>query len=186
MPSRTQIVCMHEGSKDSIDPVFIMRVLKDLAPSWIRPSTGSNGILPRGYGGRDQLIASMPAELKVCLKRGSDTTLMVWADLNHNMPDGDALKREFWEAAHKAGIQPEEFDSVVFVFAKDRIENWVEFLNTGKTDERREGPRVEGKDAADAARKLARMCVENKPVDLPVSLQWSCRNWRKLVARMNR
>jgi hypothetical protein len=185
MPNRTQIVCLHEGERGrSIDPVFINRLIKDLLPSWIRPWE-SNTIRLVSCAGRDQLATRMPVELKACLKIGSDTTLMVWADLDDNMPNGDALKEECWKTSQKAGIQRQEFDNVVFIFAKDRLENWVEFLNTGTTDENREGPRVSFKEAVEAARKLARMCNSNAKTTLPPSLQWSCKNWRKLVERMS-
>ena len=129
------------------------------------------------------MMDSMPIELRVCLKMGSDTTLMVWADID-DMPDADTLRKEFWEAAQKAGIQRTDFDKVVFVFARNRLENWVEFLNTGVTDEDREGPRVTFKQAADAARELARMCRGKTAPTRPASLQWSCKNWLELVARM--
>jgi hypothetical protein len=88
------------------------------------------------------VIAKTPEYLRQCLKRGADTTLMVWADLDHDKDNGDQLKVLFWEEAEKAGITKEDFDGVVFVFAKDRIENWIEFLRTGRTDENAEGPRV--------------------------------------------
>jgi len=34
------------------------------------------------------------------------------------------------------------FDKAVFIFPKDRIENWIQYLSTGVTDENTEGPRV--------------------------------------------
>jgi hypothetical protein len=87
----------------------------------------------------------------------------------------------------RQGITKGQFDRVVFIFARDRIENWIEFLRTGKTDESKEGPRVKhNREAADAAKKLADFCKDNKPVpDIPTSLQWSCKNWRALAERMN-
>jgi hypothetical protein len=102
------------------------------------------------------------------------------------MADGDALKAAFWNVAQQQGITREQFDQVVFVFAKDRIENWVEFLRSGSTDESREGPRLRhDKEAADAARRLAEHCSRGAPIpNVPPSLEWSCRNWRALVARM--
>ncbi len=137
-------------------------------------------------GGRTELIARMPTELRGCLAKGGNTTLMVWADLDHDMLTGEQLKERFWSAAQQAGIQREQFDQVVFVFAKDRLENWVEFLLTGATDESREGPRQRhDKPVAEAARSLARRCVSGvAEPELPSSLSWSCQNWRKLVERM--
>jgi hypothetical protein len=184
MPNRTQIVCLHEGERGrSIDPVFIMKVLRDLNPSWIRSWDGSNVVRAVSCGGRKQLIDRMPTELRACLTIGSDTTLMVWADID-DMPDGNALREEFWQVAQKAGIQRADFDKVVFAFARNRLENWVEFLSKGKTDEDREGPRVTPKEAANAAGKLANMCKGNAALTLPPSLQWSCKNWRTLIERM--
>jgi hypothetical protein len=74
----------------------------------------------------------------------------------------------------------------VFIFAKDRLENWIEFLLKGSTDEAQEGPRVkEGKSVAAAAKKLAQICKGRlQEVQLPPSLNWSCQNWRQLKERM--
>ena len=188
MANRTQIVCLHEGKKGrSIDPIFINKLLRTLKPVWIRPFSGSNLIRPIDCGGRTELIERMPNELRSCLSYGGHTTLMVWADLDHDMADGDALKEQFWIASNSKGITREQFDQVVFIFAKDRLENWIEFLNVGTTDEHNEGPRVNNdKQVADAARELAHRCMNEKgtPPLSPPSLIWSCSNWRELVARM--
>lgn len=189
MASRTQIVCLHEGKKGrSIDPVFIRNLLKALDPAWIRPWRGNNIIRTIPCGGRSDLIAKMPAELRSCLGMGGDTTLMVWADLDHDTADGDELKAKFWATARQTGVTKAEFDQVVFVFAKDRIENWVEFLLTGATDEAKEGPRQKhDRPVADAAKKLATKCLAGAPdPEMPPSLLWSCKNWRELVTRMKR
>ena len=188
MPSRTQIVCLHEGQQGrSIDPVFIRILLKELDPAWIRPWKGSNIIRPVACGGRSNLIAKMPGELQACIAMGANTTLMVWADLDDDMDNGNQLRQKFHEEARQNGIADNDFDGVVFVFAKDRLENWIEFLLTGSTDEAQEGPRVkDGKRVAEAARRLAQTCRGQRPgVQLPPSLHWSCQNWRRLVERMN-
>ncbi len=187
MASRTQIVCLHEGEKGrSIDPIFIRTLLKALDPVWIRPWRGSNIVRTQDCGGRKTLIGRLPVELRTCLDSGGHATLMVWADMDHDMADGEELKSEFWSVAKQAGITKEEFDQVVFVFAKDRIENWVEFLQTGSTDESKEGPRVKhDRTVADAARLLAKKCLTGAAIPaIPTSLEWSCRNWRALVNRM--
>lgn len=187
MASRTQIVCLHEGEQGrSIDPVFIRTLLKTLDPSWIRPWKGSNIIRAVDCGGRSSLIARMPVELRTCLEMGADTTLMVWADLDDDMNDGDQLRRQFEEGARQNGIAGEDFDRVVFIFAKDRLENWIEFLLTGSTDEAQEGPREkDGKRVAEAAKRLAQRCAgQLHGPQLPPSLDWSCQNWRRLVERM--
>jgi len=186
MPNRTQIVCLHEGKKGtSIDPIFINALLRALSPSWIRPD-GSNVVRLQPREGRSSVIAAMPGELRRCLDMGGHTTLMVWADLDHDMSDGEKLKTEFWTKAQEAGITSEEFSQVVFVFAKDRIENWIEFLLTGRTDEAIEGPRLKhGREAKEAAVKLAEHCRAGIPAfQPPPSLAWSCRNWKALVQRM--
>ena len=184
--SRTQIVCLHEGTKGrSIDPVFISALFNALKPKWIRPE-GKNIVRPVDCGGRKSLVERMPKELRLCLERGGNTTLMVWADMDHDMADGEKLKEEFWTVAKQAGITKEQFEQVVFVFAKDRLENWIEFLLDGKTDESKEGRRQKhDRPVAEAARSLAKRC-DSGAVDpkLPPSLGWSCQNWRKLVARM--
>jgi len=185
--SRTQIVCLHEGVQArSIDPIFIRKLLKELDPAWLRPWKGSNMIRPVDCGGRSDLIARMPEELRACVAMGADTTLMVWADLDHDMSDGNQLRQEFHEEARRNGIADDDFDRVVFVFAKDRLENWIEFLLTGSTNEAHEGPRVkDGKRVAAAAKKLAQICRgQLQGVQLPPSLNWSCQNWHRLVARM--
>ncbi len=111
---------------------------------------------------------------------------MVWADCDDDCADPETLKAIFWNEAQRQAISKEQFERVVFIFAKDRIENWIEFLTTGNTDESKEGPRVKhNRDAADAAKKLAKMCKEGKlRNDMPPSLQWSCQNWRTLRDRM--
>jgi len=187
MASRTQIVCLCEGLKgQSIDEVFINKLMKCLNPNWLRRS-GSNTIRLMPCGNRDDVVERMPAELRNCLAAGAETTLMVWADLDDDHETGDTLKAEFLGEAQRKGISKEEFDRVVFIFAKDRLENWVEFLETGKTDESQEGPRVKHNRAvADAAKRLADLCKSGKPVKgMPASLQWSCRNWRMLMQRFN-
>ena len=187
MASRTQIVCLCEGRKgESIDPVFINRLMKSLQPNWLRPWAGSNVIRLVSCGGRKEVVEQLPAELARCLGAGGDTTLMVWADCDDDCADPEALKARFWRDTQRQAITKEQFERVVFLFAKDRIENWIEFLTTGSTDESKEGPRVKhNRQAAEAAKTLARMCRENKPVDnMPPSLQWSCKNWWALVKRM--
>ncbi|MGC8561226.1 MAG: hypothetical protein ACP5O1_11180 [Phycisphaerae bacterium] len=188
MPERTQIVCLHEGRQGrSIDEIFINCLLRELNPVWLRPWKGSNIVRLVAAGGRAELVKKMPGELKVCLGQGADTTLIVCADLDHDMQNAEQLKNVFWAAAQKAGIEREEFDRVVFAFAKDRIENWIEFLLTGATDELKEGPRQnQERVVALAARHLAKRCRSNATEPkLPDSLAWSCRNWRDLVRRMS-
>jgi hypothetical protein len=185
--SRTQIVCLCEGRKgESIDEVFINKLIKSLHPGWLRPWGGSNTLRLVPCGGRDGVIAKLPDELRSCLDAGGNTTLMVWADCDDNRADGEALKADFWNEAQRRGVSKGDFNGVVFIFAKDRLENWIEFLLTGNTDEAKEGARVRhNRDAADAARKLAEFCDAGKSVvDMPPSLQWSCKNWRALVERM--
>lgn len=187
MASRTQIVCLCEGSKgESIDEVFINKLIKCLDPHWLRPWRGSNTIRLVPCGNRAAVIAKMPTELGNCLVAGGDTTLMVWSDCDDDYADPEALKAEFRRAAQLRGVSEQYFARVVFIFAKDRLENWIEFLQSGNTDESKEGPRVKhNRIVADAARKLADFCKAGKPVDgMPPSLQWSCKNWRALAERM--
>ena len=108
---------------------------------------------------------------------------MVWADVDDDKGP-DTLKEMFWKTAQATGHGRTDFESVVFVFAKDRIENWVEFLIDGKTDENIEGRRVDPDIAVNAAKRLAELCKGNTKCSLPPSLEWSCKNWRALVARM--
>jgi hypothetical protein len=187
--SRTQIVCLCEGTKGaSIDEVFINKLIKCLDPNWLRPWRGSNTIRLVPCGGKKALVEKMPAELQGCLTAGADTTLMVWGDCDDSYPDGEAFKTAFRKEAERQGIAKENFERIVFVFAKDRLENWIEFLQTGSTDESKEGARIKhNRTAADAAKKLAEHCKAGKPIDsMPPSLQWSCRNWRALVERMKK
>jgi hypothetical protein len=186
--SRTQMVCLCEGRKgESIDEVFINKLMRTIKPSWIRPE-GTNIVRIEPCGGRKEVIARTPGQLRLCLGAGGDTTLMVWADCDDDCTDGDALKATFWEEAARQGITKEQFDRVVFIFAKDRLENWVEFLRAGSTDESNEGPRVKhNREVADAAKKLAGYCKARAQVDrMPPSLQWSCKNWRALDERLKK
>ena len=186
MASRTQIVCLCEGGKgESIDEVFNNALLKAIKPGWLRQQ-GSNIVRLVPCGGRKVVVEKMPAELQSCMDAGSDTTLMVWADCDDNCADGESLKARFWKEAKEKGITLEQFERVIFIFARDRIENWIEFLRIGNTDESKEGPRVKhNREVADAAKKLADLCKTGRPVDaMPPSLQWSCKNWRALVERM--
>jgi hypothetical protein len=159
--------------------------MRSLKPKWVRPD-GNNFVRLTPCGGRKALIEKMPQELRNCLDAGADTTLMVWADCDDDCADGESLKHKFWTVAQQRGMSKDDFGRVVFIFAKDRLENWIEFLRTGNTDEAKEGPRVKhSRGAADEAKKLADLCKAGKPVDgMPPSLQWSCSNWRALVERM--
>jgi hypothetical protein len=138
-------------------------------------------------GGRTNLIEKMPSELRACLSVGSDTTLMVWADVDDDPANPDALKELFWNEARRQGVVRSSFDTVVFAFARDRLENWIEFLLGGSTDEAVEGPRIKyPRLAADAARALAKRCRSgDRSTELPDSLEWSCENWRDLLRRMS-
>jgi hypothetical protein len=111
---------------------------------------------------------------------------MVWADVDDDVETPDALKEKFWAEAEARGVGRADFDKIVFVFAKDRLENWIQFLNTGTTNESEEGPRVRhDREAAEAAQRLAECCLSGAPIkDAPPSLEWSCRNWRTLRHRM--
>ena len=171
----------------SIDEVFINKLVRTIKPNWIRP-TGTNYLRIEPLGGRKNVIAEMPKQLELCLRNGGDTTLMVWADCDHDCLDGETLKAKFWDEAKLQGITQEQFEQVVFAFAKDRIENWIEFLQDGMTDESNEAPRVKHNRAvAEAAKKLAEACKAGKPLkNMPLSLQWSCKNWRSLAERMKK
>ena len=189
MPNRTQIVCLHEGKKGrSIDPLFIRTLIKKLDPTWIRPWPGNNVIRTEACEGRSTLIAKLPREIRAAEQAGGNTTVIVWADVDDNMESPEALKAAFWTAAQAAGISPDQFGRVVFVLAEDRLENWVEFLNLGTTDESREGRRVKhDREAVEAARKLAQLCLSGAGIpNIPSSLEWSCQNWHRLKARMDR
>lgn len=186
MASRTQIVCLCEGEKGgSIDEVFINKLMKALRRPWVRPQ-GSNVVRLLPCGSRSEVIKRMPDELKHCLTAGGHTTLMVWADCDNNCDHGDALKAEFWKEAQRSEIARCDFNRIVFIFAKDRLENWIQFLNSGQTNEAEEGPRLKhNKEAAEAATKLADFCNAGQAVEnMPPSLMWSCKNWRSLVERM--
>src|SRR5688500_2566418 len=105
MASRTQLVCLCEGRKgESIDEVFINRLMKSLRPDWVRQWPGSNVVRLIPCGGRKEVVEKMPGELGRCLEAGGTTTLMVWADCDHDCTDPNALKALFWKEAQKNGI----------------------------------------------------------------------------------
>jgi len=180
MPKRTQIICMHEGKQNSIDSVFAHAFLKAYKPNWLRISRFTP------CGDKTRLLEKFPEELKVCGMRGADTTLIVIADVDDDCKDCDVLKEKYRLQAKRLGLSDDLFERVVFIFPKDRIENWIEFFNTGHTDESKEGPRVEPDIAAKAAKKLADICKNQDKANetFPLSLQWSCRNWKALIERM--
>jgi len=186
MAKRTQIVCIHEGKKDSVDLVFANAFLKTCDPGWLRPyATGKAHF--EGCGSKSELLQRFPQELKKCIAAGSDTTLIVLADIDDKLKNGEELKKAYWETAQEAGITREMFDKAVFIFPKDRIENWIQYLSTGVTDENTEGPRVKNNRVArDKARLLAEKCRQPRQTKetFPPSLEWSCRNWKSLVERM--
>ncbi len=186
MAKRTQIVCLHEGKRGrSIDPLFIRILIKKINPAWIRPWQGNNLIRLIDCGGRSTLISRLPQEIKAAQQVGGNTTVMVWADVDDNMQSPEALKTEFGRKCEESGVPKQNFEEVVFAFAKDRLENWIEFLNTGATDESSEGPRVKDSEGVRAAQKLAGRCLSGAPTPkLPPSLKWSCDNWRSLKQRM--
>ena len=68
---------------------------------------------------------------------GADTTLMVWADLDHDMNDGNQLRDKSREKARENGIADIDFDRVVFVFAKDRLETGLNFCSRDQPMKRR-------------------------------------------------
>jgi hypothetical protein len=186
MAKRTQIVCLHEGKKGrSIDPIFANSFLKAYDPEWLRPwSTGIIRFVP--CGGKSELLKAFPSELRICEAAGGNTTLMVLADIDDDIESPESLKKKYRDAAKADGLSNAVFEKTVFIFAKDRIENWVEFLIKGTTDENREGQRIkEFSTVREAAKKLAKNCHSNSMDPLPPpSLQWSCGNWRALVERM--
>lgn len=184
MPHRTQIVCLHEGKKGrSIDPVFVNAVITALDPSWLRPFKSSK-IRTIAKGSRPAVMQATVEELQNCLAMGADVTLVVLADVDDEQ-DCDTLREKFWNVVQKSGITQQQFEKVVFILPKNRIENWIEFLLKGQTYEDREGPRVNDFDQVrKAAKKLSAICQQQSSANLPASLEWSCRNWRALTARM--
>jgi hypothetical protein len=187
MAKRTQIVCMHEGKRGaSIDPVFANAFLKAYDPEWVRPwKTGAVYFVP--CGGKSELLDSFPQELQKCEAAGGNTTLIVLADVDDKLENSSQLKEKYWERAQKAGISKDIFDKAVFIFPKDRIENWIEFLSKGSTDENQEGPRVKSNVmVTNSAKLLAAKCRSSSQLDemFPPSLKWSCHNWRSLAERM--
>jgi len=174
MPKRTQIICLHEGERNkegkqhSIDPIFANAFFKAYKPNWVR-----GGLRPVLCGGKTQLLERFPKELKLCGLQGGDTTLIVMADVDHDSVDCDMLKAKYYAKAMEFGLPDELFEKVVFVFPKDRIENWIEFLTTGNTDESKEGPRVEPSVAAYAAKELARRCKRPNETTEPFPPRWN-------------
>jgi hypothetical protein len=189
MANRTHIVCLCEGEQgSSTDPIFINRLMREIDPPWIRPQS-SNFVTIKACGNRQAVIECLPEELKKCLKAGGHETLMVWADCDHDCDMPKDLVRRFWDHAKTQGVTEEQFSSAVFVFAKDRLENWIEFLLTGATDEsvegKKKGKKRSGREATAAAMKLAEHCRLNRPIaNIPPSLEWSCLNWKAFVSRM--
>ena len=175
---RTQIICLHEGRPNSVDRSFVNSFLKAYSAKWMRPWT----LVP--CGDKTRLLERFPKELKICGSRGGNTTLIVMADVD-DCKDSDALKAKYRKAAQAEGISQDLFDQVVFAFPKDRIENWVQYIKTGTTDENVEGPRVKNPGAATAAKKLADICKSGSDnSSFPPSLKWSCISWSNMTRRV--
>jgi hypothetical protein len=186
MAKRTQIVCLHEGKRQSIDLVFANAFLKAYNPEWLRPfATGKARFIP--CGGKSELEQRFPQELKNCIAMGGNTTLIVLADLD-KLKNGDLLKKRYLETARENGITPEMFEQAVFICPKYRIENWIQYLSSGSTDENEKGPRVknDNRKVSDMAHDLAKKCrqIQQTRESFPPSLEWSCQNWKVLVERM--
>lgn len=184
MAHRTQIICLHEGEQGkSIDPVFASSFIRYFDPTWLRPFKFSK-IRTIALGGRSQVMRAVPQELKKCESAGADVSLVVMADIDED-PSPEVLKSKFWQEAQKMGISKELFEKATFIFPRKCLENWVEFLIDGKTDEARTGkPIDDNTKVRTAAKKLAGICKEQKPIALPQSLEWSCANWHALTKRM--
>jgi len=198
MPKRTEIVCIHEGKEGhSIDPIFINAFINAYHnTNWVR-KTGSNLVRCIDCGDQLGVLNRFPIELRACMEAGANTTLVVFTDLDDDCENGDERKKEYWEKTDQtlrdvnSQKRKEWFDHAVFIFPKDRIENWIQFLLDGATDEHTEGPRLKKNPTGNnrvrvAARKLAKLCqrAERPPAEFPPSLLWSCKSWKTLVHRM--
>ncbi|MCL2016106.1 MAG: hypothetical protein FWG68_07680 [Defluviitaleaceae bacterium] len=188
---RTQIVCLHEGEKDSIDPIFVNAFLKKLNPTWLRPWAKSKVKLIPCTDKTTMLKHYFPVELERCTKMGADTTLVVMTDLDDDCANGDILRDKYRQIAENAEIDEKLFAKVVFICPKYRIENWIEYLNTGHTDENIKAPRTDNNSAKMAAIKLADMCQKNVDknignADFPLSLKWSCNNWNEISRQLQK
>ena len=180
---RTEVVCILEGDFGSTDHIFASAFKKKLNPKWLRPTCK---VRFEPCGSRNNVISRFSDELKSCIRRGSESTLIVLADVDDDCIDSEELKMKFWDKAKDAGVTHEMFEKAVFIFPKDRIENWIQFLNTGVTNENIEAPRVTRDEARAAASKLVEMYRNNSDTtNLPPSLTWSCQNWKKLTDRMD-
>ena len=181
----TQIICIHEGVDNSVDRKFAQAFLKQYKPSWVRPGKNNKGWQFESCGDNTNLLKQFPRYLDLCSRRGGHTTLVVLGDLDHSHKNGDELKEKYWKAANAADIKREYFDQVIFIFPKDRIENWIEYINMGHTNEEIEGPRVSIEEARKAGKALAVRCKSSQALqNIPLSLAWSCNNWQQLVRRM--
>ncbi|GHV04066.1 hypothetical protein AGMMS50229_04640 [Campylobacterota bacterium] len=184
MPKRTQIVCLHEGVNNNVDRVFINRLLKKLDLSWIRPyKTGDVRLVCGGGRNDDQLYRVFVDELRKCSAAGGNTTLIVLSDVD-DLDSPNALQTIFDNKAREAGLSC-ALDKVVYIFPKNRIENWFEYLLNGSTNESQEGRRRDNEKAREAAEILAQKCTQKqRDPQMPPSLKWSCEQWNKLTTRM--
>ena len=71
-------------------------------------------------------------------------------------------------------------DRVFIASPKWRIENWIEYLKTGKTDEKSQGPRLDDEGSARTlALDLHRKCLVKSPLlNVPPSLGKACEEWQ--------
>ena len=188
MASRTQIVCMCEGQRgQSIDEVFINRLMKSLGPPWLRPWSGSNTIRLKPCGGRRALIEEMPKDSSGGASRPA-ATRPSWSGPTVTMTVPTAKHSRPLSGKRQSDRELRTNNSTKWC-SRLRKTAWKTGSNScrkGNTDEAIEGPRVtNNRDVAEAAKKLAEMCKAGKLVqNLPPSLKWSCQNWNTLKGRM--
>jgi hypothetical protein len=173
MAKRVEIVFLHEDTQhQSFGTAFLNKI------------TRVRRIEPVRMGRRSMLVNDFPRQLKAVRSRGGKAALVVLIDADHDSVQEirEVLDRRLKEADMPT-ISPE--DPIFIAIPKWRIENWIEYLRTGDTDEAAQGARlIDEASARPLAAKLHETCLNGPPLaSPPPSLEQACTEWQRFRAK---
>lgn len=165
--ARVEIVFLHEDTQHQSFGTAFLNQIKTM-----------RRIEPVRKGSRALLVQDFPRQVKAVRSRGGAAALVVLIDADRDSVDkvwnilNDRLKQE--------GMSVISSSDLIFIASpKWRIENWIEYLRTGATNEELQGPRLEDEGSArEDAGSLYQMCVTRAlPPNPPPSLKAACEQW---------
>lgn len=173
MGRRVQIVFLCE---DSQHQSFGLAFLGEL--------TGIRNIETVRAGSRANVINRFPKELKALRSRsGSALVVMIDADKD-SVSD---VRQIIDQKLAQTGEPPVRVKDLVFVASpKWRIENWIQYLREGHTDESKQGPRLDKENSCrEDAKRLFESCIGNVALlQAPESLESACAEWKPFRNRI--